>query len=63
MAVVPDVRYKSVEDATKELEAVGLVVDVQYSTDFPLSLKIAAGTEPPSGSSVPVGSTVVLLVV
>lgn len=63
MAVVPDVRYKSVEDATKELEAVGLVVDVQYSSDFPLSLKIAAGTEPPSGSSVPVGSTVVLLVV
>ncbi|MDO5735175.1 MAG: Stk1 family PASTA domain-containing Ser/Thr kinase [Propionibacteriaceae bacterium] len=63
MVVIPDVRYKSVDDATKILEGVGFVVKVEYSSEFPLSLKIAAGTDPGSGTSVPEGSEVVLLVV
>ncbi len=62
MVELPDVRYKSLEDARKVLETLGLKVDVEYVTDFPLSLKIASGTKPGRGSSVAEGSTVVLLV-
>ena len=62
MVEIPDVRYKSEEDATKLLQSVGFEVKVEYVTDFPLSLKIASGTEPGQGTSAPEGSTVVLLV-
>ena len=62
MVEIPDVRYKSLEDAKKILETVGVQVEVEYVTDFPLSLKIASGTKPGKGTSVPEGSTVVLLV-
>lgn len=62
MVDIPDVRYKSTEDATKILEDLGLKVEKRYATDFPLALEIASGTQPGRGSSVAEGSTVVLLV-
>lgn len=62
MVEIPDVRYKSLDDAKKLLESVGVKVDVKYVTDFPLSLEIASGTEPGQGTSVAEGSTVVLLI-
>lgn len=60
---VPDVRYMRLDEAKQELEAAGLEVEVEYSSDFPLTLQIAAGTDPGSGTSVPEGSKVVLQVV
>lgn len=63
MVEVPDVRYKSADEAKQLLEAAGLEVEVAYSSDFPLSLQIAAGTVPDRGTSVVEGSTVVLQVV
>lgn len=62
MVEVPDVRYQRVEEATKTLEDAGLVVETRYITELPLALGIASGTEPGRGSSVPEGSTVVVLV-
>ncbi len=62
MVEIPDVRYESLEDATRMLESVGVEVEVEYVTDFPLSLKIASGTEPGRGTNVAEGSTVVLLI-
>lgn len=62
MVEIPDVRYKSTDDATQILEDLGLKVEKRYATDFPLALEIASGTEPGRGSSVAEGSTVILLV-
>ncbi|GAB3822096.1 Stk1 family PASTA domain-containing Ser/Thr kinase [Tessaracoccus terricola] len=62
MVEIPDVRYKSTDEATAILEDLGLKVEKRYATDFPLALEIASGTDPGRGSSVPEGSTVVLLV-
>lgn len=62
MVDVPDVRYKRVEDATKTLKDLGFNVETRYITELPLALGIASGTEPGRGSSVPHGSTVVILV-
>ncbi|MGO1385882.1 MAG: PASTA domain-containing protein, partial [Arachnia sp.] len=62
MVEIPDVRYKSLEEAKKILETLGVTVDVQYVTDFPLSLNIASGTDPGRGTSVAEGSTVILLI-
>lgn len=62
MVKVPDVRYQRLEEATKTLEDVGFNVETRYITELPLALGIASGTEPGRGSSVPQGSTVVLLV-
>ncbi|MEO7587303.1 MAG: Stk1 family PASTA domain-containing Ser/Thr kinase [Arachnia sp.] len=62
MVEVPDVRYKSTEEAKRILESAGLVVEVENVTGFPLPSQLAVGTRPPPGTSVPDGSTVVLLV-
>lgn len=62
MVKLPEVRYESVEDAQRQLETLGVKVEVKYVRAFPLSLKIATGTEPGSGTLVAEGSTVVLLV-
>ena len=62
MVEIPQVRYESLEDATKSLESLGFTVKVEYVTDFPLSLKLASGTRPAAGSSAPEGSEVVLLI-
>ena len=62
MVAVPDVRYKSTQDAEKALRDAGLNVRVERSNDFPLPLDIAAGTEPGAGTEVPEGTEVVLLV-
>ncbi len=59
---IPTVRYESLENAQKTLESLGFVVEVEYVTDFPLPLKLAAGTKPEAGTSAPEGSTVVLLI-
>ncbi|MCC2593410.1 PASTA domain-containing protein [Tessaracoccus sp. OS52] len=61
MVEVPDVRYKSTDDAVKILSDLGFKVDKRYVTDFPLALEIASGTDPGGGTKVPEGSTVVLL--
>lgn len=62
MVEIPKVRYESLEKATKTLESLGFKVEVEYVTDFPLSLKLASGTKPGAGSSASEGSTVVLLI-
>ncbi|WP_407703320.1 PASTA domain-containing protein [Tessaracoccus antarcticus] len=62
MVEIPDVKYKSTEEATRILESAGLVVEVENVTGFPLPSQLAVGTRPPPGTSVPDGSTVVLLV-
>lgn len=62
MVDIPDVKYKSTEEAQKILEAVGLVVEVENVTGFPLPSQFAVGTKPEPGTSVREGSTVVLLV-
>ncbi len=62
MVEVPDVRYKSTDDATKILEDAGFQVEVRRANDFPLPLNIAAGTEPEAGSKLPEGAKVVLLI-
>ncbi len=62
MVTIPDVRYKGQDEATRLLENAGLGVEVSFVTDFPLSLKLAAGTEPAAGKSVPEGTRVTLLV-
>lgn len=62
MVQIPAVRLKSTEEATKILEDLDLKVEVRLSSDFPIALNIASGTDPAEGTSVPVGSTVVLFV-
>lgn len=62
MVEIPDVRYKSTDDAKQLLEDLGLEVTIRYVTDFPLPLERASGTDPARGTSVPEGSTVTLLV-
>lgn len=62
MVTVPDVRYKSTKDAEKLLSDAGLTYEIVRSTDFPLPLDIAAGTNPPAGTEVPEGSKVTLQV-
>lgn len=60
MVTVPDVRYKSTEDAKKALDDAGLTYEIQNSNGFPLPLGIAAGTDPAAGTQVPEGSKVTL---
>ena len=62
MVTIPEVRLKSTEEATKLLEDLDLKVEVRLSSDFPIALNIASGTDPAEGTSVPVGSTVVLFI-
>lgn len=60
MVTIPSVRLKSTDEAVKLLEDLDLKVEVRRSSDFPIPLNIASGTDPGEGTSVPVGSTVVL---
>ncbi|MHA6525466.1 PASTA domain-containing protein [Tessaracoccus sp. G1721] len=62
MVQIPAVRLKSTDEAKKILEDLDLKVEVRMSSDFPIALNIASGTDPAEGTSVPVGSTVVLFV-
>ncbi|MBB1512611.1 PASTA domain-containing protein [Tessaracoccus sp. MC1627] len=62
MVTIPEVRLKSTEEATKLLEDLDLKVEVRLSSDFPIALNIASGTDPAEGTSVPVGTTVVLFI-
>ncbi len=59
---IPDVQYESVEKAQRMLESLGFTVEVKNATAFPLPGRFAVGTEPGRGTSVPEGSTVILLV-
>ena len=59
---IPSVRLKSTEEATKLLTDLDLKVEVRMSSDFPIALNIASGTDPAEGTEVAVGSTVVLFV-
>lgn len=60
MVTIPSVRLKSKDEAVKMLEDLDLVVNVQRTSDFPIPLDIASGTDPGEGQQVPVGSTVTL---
>ena len=62
MVTIPSVRLKSTEEATKLLTDLDLKVEVRMSSDFPIALNIASGTDPAEGTEVAVGSTVVLFV-
>lgn len=62
MVEVPDVRFKTRKTAEEMLTGLGFEVDVQYVTVLPLPLELASGTDPESGTSVPEGSTITLLV-
>ncbi|MHA6512257.1 Stk1 family PASTA domain-containing Ser/Thr kinase [Tessaracoccus sp. Z1128] len=60
MVTIPSVRLKSTDEATKLLTDLDLVVEVRRSSDFPIPLDIASGTDPGEGTSVPVGTKVIL---
>lgn len=62
MVTIPSVRLKSTDAATKLLEDLGLVVEVERSSNFPIPLDIASGTDPGEGTEVAVGSKVKLYV-
>ena len=62
MVTIPDVRLASTAEATKKLEDLDLVVKLERTSDFPILLDIASGTNPEAGKSVPVGTTVTLYV-
>jgi len=61
-ALVPDVDGKSVDDATAELEAAGLVVSVETKLTNQHRRGTVVSTAPFPGSSVEVGDTVTLTV-
>ncbi|MDO5676739.1 MAG: Stk1 family PASTA domain-containing Ser/Thr kinase [Propionibacteriaceae bacterium] len=62
MVTIPDVLMLTTDEATKKLEDLDLVVVVERTSNFPIPLNIASGTNPPKDTSVPVGSTVTLYV-
>jgi beta-lactam-binding protein with PASTA domain len=57
---VPDVQYKSIDEATKLLKDVGFKVAVRYQSNW---LGVVGGTEPGIGEQAPKGSTVTLVIV
>ncbi len=62
MVTVPDVRYRSTQDAEKMLTDAGLTYTIEEASEFPLPLNLAAGTDPAAGTQLPKGSQVKLLV-
>jgi serine/threonine-protein kinase len=62
MVTVPDVIYKTEEEAKTELETIGLTVQVNYLPPSPMSGKVVA-QEPSGGERVKKGSTVTIHVV
>lgn len=62
MVTVPDVRYKSTAEAEKILSDAGLTYEIERSSNFPLPLDLAAGTDPQAGTEVPEGTKVKLLI-
>ncbi|WP_425584637.1 PASTA domain-containing protein [Tessaracoccus lubricantis] len=59
---MPDVWMKSTDEATKLLEDLDLKVKLERSSNFPIPLNIANGTDPGAGAEIPVGTTVTLFV-
>ncbi|MFD0867211.1 PASTA domain-containing protein, partial [Tessaracoccus lubricantis] len=62
LVTVPDVWMKSTDEATKLLEDLDLKVKLERSSNFPIPLNIANGTDPGAGAEIPVGTTVTLFV-
>jgi eukaryotic-like serine/threonine-protein kinase len=62
MVEVPDLRTMSVDEATEVLEGAGLEIEVRESR-FYINVDRVVRQDPGSGSSVPRGSTVVVVVV
>lgn len=60
MVTVPDVFMKSTAEATQALEDLDLVVRLERSSNFPIPLDLANGTDPAAGTEVAVGTTVTL---
>ncbi len=58
MVPVPDVTGKSVDDATRELEAAGFAVEVSKS--FPFLSDTVAGQSVAGGDTAPEGSTITI---
>ncbi|NLE96888.1 MAG: Stk1 family PASTA domain-containing Ser/Thr kinase [Propionibacterium sp.] len=62
MITIPEVRYRSTDEAEQILRDAGLEFDIQRNTNFPLPLDIAAGTDPGAGTQVAEGTRITLII-
>ncbi|CAN5536157.1 Stk1 family PASTA domain-containing Ser/Thr kinase [soil metagenome] len=62
MVTVPSVRAYGQDAAVTKLEGLGFVVDVQQNQEY-LGIHFAVRTDPPSGASIPKGSSITLYII